>query len=149
MLNKIKSVKGASLLEFGILVSLIGAVSIASVSQFGSKVTSIFSDAAAGVAYTPPSADDLTFQSTGGAFHVTGTSHMTPAAGETRDIVVRNRMSEPTDPIVTMLVDGAHFNIISDSCDGVTLQPNETCTVTLEAHSDQNGDFEDALRVYY
>lgn len=149
MLNKIQNKKGASLLEFGILVALVGTVSIVSVGKLGEKVESIFSKSSNALAVVADEPQDLTVQGNAEAFTVSGTSHMTPATGETRAITIRNTMSTPTEEVVTILVNGDHFDIIANSCEGAVLQPNQTCSVTLESRSDRNGTFQDALRVYY
>jgi Flp pilus assembly pilin Flp len=143
--------KGASLIEYGLLVGLIAVTAISAVNQLGNKVAVVFdgvSDELA-VAQAQTVQADIIFDVSGTDFLVFGDGGSAMVAGQSRVITVRNGMSQPTLDLVAQIQNGRNFIITSDGCSGKKLAPGASCKVTLQAQANSNGGFQDALRIYY
>lgn len=65
---------------------------------------------------------------------------------ETKSVTVTNAGTRSTTP-ETSLTTGTHFTISSDTCDGQSIAPAGTCTVSVD--SDGAGTFNDTLNIAY
>ncbi len=135
--------RGATALTYGLVVGLVGIGALGAVTNVGDSVLSLFGTVSDDMLLVPQNDIKVTIEGIPDAMDVTDQSRVSEPVTVTLTNGGRN-----TSPTLTVsLTNTDDFEIVSDGCNGKTIEREKSCAVSIRATRDINGSYTGQLTI--